>query len=204
VPYRDPAIVMLLGVLATDTGRFGEAARHYASLARTRLSHSDTATLHHNLAGLANAEYRYAEAEQHARQALLLRRADPRATAVDVARDVAILAAAFAGQHRHDEARDLFGQVMAACRAAQPIRHYEVAACLYNLAGIEQDCGDLAAAELLYRQALAIKQRLIGPVHPEVALIMNNMAILLRDLGRKDEAADYFQRALTITEHTRC
>jgi tetratricopeptide (TPR) repeat protein len=197
----DPAIVMLLGVVAKEQGRFGDAARHYGRLARTPLDPSDAATLHHNLAGLANAQYRYGVAERHARRALLLRRADPRATAVAVAADMAVLAAAVAGQHRHDEARRLFGRALAACRAAQPARHYEVAGYLHGLAGIEHDCGDLTAAEPLYREALAIKQRLLGPAHPGIALIMSNLAILLRDTGREHEAASYFRCALMITEH---
>jgi len=196
------AIVMLLGAVAKAQGRFDDAARHYAGLERTRLNSSDAAALHHHLADLANAQHRYAVAEQHARRAVRLRRADPRATAVDVARDVAILAAAAAGQHRYGEARVLYGQALAACRAAQPTRCYEVAACLYDLAGIEHDCGNPVAAERLYREALAIKQRLLGPAHAEVALIMSNIAVLLRDLGRTGEAAGYFGRALTITEHT--
>jgi tetratricopeptide (TPR) repeat protein len=200
VHRHDTAIVMLLGVIAKEQARFCEAARHYARLEQARLNHSDTATLYRNLADLANAEFRYDDAERLAQRAVLLRRADPRATAADVAQDVAILAAAVAGQHRYDEARHLFGQALAAGRAAQPTRHDEVAANLHSLAGIEHDCGKLPAAEGLYREALAIKHRLLGPAHPEVALIMDNMAILLRDLGRKDEAANYFRQALAITE----
>jgi tetratricopeptide (TPR) repeat protein len=199
---HDPAIGMLFGVIAKEQGRFGDAARHYATLTRARLNHSDTATLHHNLAGLAHAQYRYELAEQHAQRALIWRRADPRATAVDVAQDVAVLAAAVAGQHRCDEARHLFGQALAVCRAARPTRDHEVAAHLHSLAGLEHDCGDLAAAERLYREALAIRQRLLGPAHPGLALIMSNLAILLRDLGRENEAASYFRHALTISERT--
>ena len=202
VPRPDPTIVMLLGVLAKEQGRFGEAARHFAGLARARLSHPDAAALQHHLGELANAEYRFTDAERHARQALLLRRADPAATAADVAQDVAVLAAAAAGRHRYDEARRLFGQAIAACRAARPTRHYELAVRLHSLAGNEHDCGNFAAAEPLYLEALAIKHQLLGPAHPEVALIMTNLAILLRDLDRTGEAANCFQRALGIAEHT--
>jgi tetratricopeptide (TPR) repeat protein len=200
VHRHDPAIVMLLGVIATEQGRFSDAARHYARLEQAPLNQSDTATLYRNLADLANAQYRYDDAARHAQRAVLLCRADPRATAVDIAHAVRILAAAVAGRHRYDEARHLFGQALAAYRAAQPTRHYEVAACLHSLAGIEHDCGRLAAAEPLYREALTIKQRLLGPTHPEVELIMANVAIVLRDLGRKDEAANYFGQALAIAE----
>jgi tetratricopeptide (TPR) repeat protein len=186
--------------LAAREGRFEEAARYYARLAPARLNRSERATLHRNLAALANAEYRFTDGEEHARQALQLRRADRRVTPVVVARDVAVLAAAVAGQHRHDEARYLFWQALAALRAAQPAHDDEVAALLYDLGGIEHDGGNLAAAEWLYREALGIKLRLLGPAHPAVAVPMSNLAILLRDLGCKDEAAAYFGLALAISE----
>jgi len=202
VPAPDPAVVMLLGVLATEQGRFGEAARHFATLAPVRLTHSQAATLQHNLGNLANAEYRFADAERHARQALHARRAVGGATAADAAQDVAVLGAAVAGRQRYDEARQLFGHAIAACRAARPLRRHELALHLHSLAGIEHDCGNLAAAEPLYLEALAIKHQLLGPAHPEVALIMTNLAILLRALERPDEAANCFRRALAIVEHT--
>jgi tetratricopeptide (TPR) repeat protein len=200
VGRHDPAIVMLLAVIAKDQGRLGEAAMRLGRLERARLTASEAAALEHHLADLANAQYRFVAAEEHARRALRLRRSDPRSTAVDVAQDVAVLAAAVAGQHRYDEARFLFGRALAACRAAQPARRYEIAGHLHNLAGIEHDCGRLAVAEVLYREALAIKRSLLGPAHPEVALLLTTLAILLRDLGCKDEAADHFRQALDITE----
>jgi tetratricopeptide (TPR) repeat protein len=202
VHRHDPAIVMLLGRIATEEGRFVDAAQHYARLEQARLNHSDTATLHRNLADLANAQYRFADAERYAQRALHMRRADPHATAVDVAQDVAVLAAALAGQHRYGEARHLFGQALATYRTAQPIRHDEIAMCLYNLAGIEHDGGYLRAAAPLYRDALAIKQRLFEPTHPDIVLIMSNLAIVLRDIGYRDEAASYFEQALVIAEYT--
>jgi tetratricopeptide (TPR) repeat protein len=203
VHRHDPAIVMLRAVVAKAQGRLGEAAMHYGRLVeRVRLTDSDSAELQHNLADLANAQYRYVDAEEHARRALLLRRADPRAAAVDVAQDMAVLAAAVAGQHRYDEARALLGQALVVCRAAQPARQYEIAGHLRTLAGIEHDCGRLPVAESLYREALAITRNLFGPAHPEVALLMTNLAILLRDLGCKDEAASHFRQALAITEST--
>jgi tetratricopeptide (TPR) repeat protein len=195
-------IVMLLGIIAKEQGRFDEAARRYAEVQQLGLRPAETATLQHNLAGLANARQDYAAAERHARHAVRLRRADRTATAVEVAQDVAILAAAVAGQQRYAEARDLFGQALSACRAARPIRDYEVAVHLHNLAAIEQHCGDVEAAERLYRETLVIKERLLGAEHYEVALVMNNLATVLRDTGRFDEAAGYFRRALTVSERT--
>jgi Tfp pilus assembly protein PilF len=58
------------------------------------------------------------------------------------------------------------------------------------------------SSEQLYRQALAIKEDLLGPDHPEVALVANNLGTLLQQQHRAAEAADLFRRALAIAEHS--
>ncbi|KAK3259970.1 hypothetical protein CYMTET_31056 [Cymbomonas tetramitiformis] len=39
-----------------------------------------------------------------------------------------------------------------------------------------------------------------GPDHPKVALMLNNMSMLLNDMGREEEASKYANRALDIIE----
>ena len=39
---------------------------------------------------------------------------------------------------------------------------------------------------------------MLGPEHPEVALVANNLATLLSGLGRGPEAAELYRRALAI------
>ena len=46
--------------------------------------------------------------------------------------------------------------------------------------------------------ALAIKEKALGPDHPEVALALNNLAELYRDQGRYAEAEPLLKRALAI------
>ena len=64
------------------------------------------------------------------------------------------------------------------------MRRYEVAVQLHNLADVSHAVGDLAKAEELYRQALALKEDLLGRDHPEVARVVNNLGTLLREQGR--------------------
>ena len=47
---------------------------------------------------------------------------------------------------------------------------------------------------------LAIDEASYGPDHPEVAIRLNNLAILLRDMNRLGEAEPLFRRALAIDE----
>src|SRR5207247_2159728 len=52
----------------------------------------------------------------------------------------------------------------------------------------------------LIRRALAIDERSYGPDHTSVATDLNNLAQLLKDTNRLDEAEPLFRRALVIDE----
>ena len=76
--------------------------------------------------------------------------------------------------------------------------HPEVATILTNLALLYQDQGQYAAAEPLYKRALAIEEKALGPDHPEVATTLNNLASLYRATKRVKQAEVLEQRAKTI------
>ena len=48
--------------------------------------------------------------------------------------------------------------------------------------------------------ALAIREKVLGPEHPDTAITLNNLAILYRNQGKYEEAEPLFQRALAIKE----
>ena len=58
--------------------------------------------------------------------------------------------------------------------------------------------GRYADAEPLYKQALAIVKKALGPAHPDVAMSLENYAHLLRATGRSTEAAKMEARAKAI------
>ena len=68
--------------------------------------------------------------------------------------------------------------------------HLQVANALEALAGVHAKQGDDASAEPLYRRALTIREKALGPEHPEVAELRADYAELLRRMGRHDEATD--------------
>jgi tetratricopeptide (TPR) repeat protein len=105
-----------------------------------------------------------------------------------------------AAARRHDEARILLLQALGAYQGARPPRRYEIAVQLHNLADVEHAVGRLALAEDLYRQALSLKEQLLGAEHPEVGLVANNLGTLLMARGREPEAADCYRRALAIAQ----
>jgi tetratricopeptide (TPR) repeat protein len=60
--------------------------------------------------------------------------------------------------------------------------------------------GAYAQAAPLLRDALAIREKVLGPEHPETVRSLNNLALLLRDQGDYAGARPLHERALTIGE----
>jgi len=57
-----------------------------------------------------------------------------------------------------------------------------------------------AEAEPLFRKALEIRERVLGPDHPDTATSYNNVAFNLNAQGRAAEAELLFRKALEIRE----
>jgi tetratricopeptide (TPR) repeat protein len=92
--------------------------------------------------------------------------------------------------------------------------HPDVAASLNNLAGLLKTQGKYDQAKPLYQQSLAINRKVcaihlvassrdhsckvLGEEHPDVATSLNNLAVLLWNTGRSEEANVYGREALTI------
>lgn len=55
-------------------------------------------------------------------------------------------------------------------------------------------------AETLYRRALVIQEKQLGPNHPSVAATLNNLAVLLAGRGRYADAEEMHKRAIAIAE----
>ena len=58
-----------------------------------------------------------------------------------------------------------------------------MATSLNNLAVLYHAQGKYAEAEPLYRRALGIREKALGPEHPDVATSLNNLAELYRPRG---------------------
>lgn len=69
---------------------------------------------------------------------------------------------------------------------------------LHNLAAIQHRQRNYSRADVLYRHALTAAEKTFGPKDREVALLLNNLGLLLVDAGRREEAGDCLERALAI------
>ncbi|MGH7261960.1 MAG: tetratricopeptide repeat protein, partial [Nitrospiraceae bacterium] len=57
-----------------------------------------------------------------------------------------------------------------------------------------------AGARPLQERALAIREKALGPEHPETAISLSNLASVLRDQGDLAGARPLYERALAIFE----
>jgi tetratricopeptide (TPR) repeat protein len=81
------------------------------------------------------------------------------------------------------------------------VREDDQAATLANNLGYSLKMrGDYAAARPLYERALAIRERALGPDHPDTTLSLNNLAALLESQGDYAAARPLHERALAIRE----
>ena len=56
----------------------------------------------------------------------------------------------------------------------------------------------MSQAEPLYKRALAIREKQLGPEHPDTATSLNNLAGLYHAQGKYEQAEPLYQRALAI------
>jgi tetratricopeptide (TPR) repeat protein len=73
-----------------------------------------------------------------------------------------------------------------------------VAQSINSLALLAQNKGDLAAAEPLFRDALAIRRNVLGNPHPVVADSLNNLGNLIYMRGKYDESEALLREALDM------
>ena len=67
-----------------------------------------------------------------------------------------------------------------------------------NLAALYYNQGKYAQAEPLVQRALAIWEKTLGPEHPTVATVLENYALLLREMKRGAAARELEARAQAI------
>ena len=60
--------------------------------------------------------------------------------------------------------------------------------------------GDYAKAEPLFKEALEIRQKVLGPEHPDTATSLNNLAALYQAMGDYAKAEPLFKEALEIRQ----
>jgi tetratricopeptide (TPR) repeat protein len=99
---------------------------------------------------------------------------------------------------RDEDASPLFERAIAHSLPDSPDR----ADALNNLAGLYQKQGKNTEAEGLYKQGIAIGDKIFGPDNPSQAIRLNNLGSLYRRMHRYAEAEQLYLRAIAIGEKT--
>jgi tetratricopeptide (TPR) repeat protein len=76
----------------------------------------------------------------------------------------------------------------------------DFATALKALASFHQVRAEYGPADAAHRRVLSIYEEVYGPDHPEVAWVLSNLAVLLRETSRPSEAETFIRRALAIHE----
>jgi len=125
-----------------------------------------------------------------------------RAEAWDVAADAATRLVFTVGrqQDRRGEAQDWARHAEAAATLAGDPLELWAAWRAGNLAAIELDAGEYAAAKQLRERSLAILVGVLGPDHPSVADAQGDLATVLTEMGEYERAIEMLERALAVFE----
>ncbi len=84
--------------------------------------------------------------------------------------------------------------------AQAPSEEVQAAAELNDRAQELYRTGRYAEAEPLYQRSLALREKIFGPMHAEVATSLNNLGLLYRAQGRYAEAESSYKRSLAMRE----
>ena len=82
----------------------------------------------------------------------------------------------------------LFERGIRILEAALGEEHPDAAKATFNLAYSLRYGGDRERAAEIYERSVGLFERVYGPHHNNVAVVLNNYGNLLRDLGRWDDA----------------
>ncbi len=149
----------------------------------------DTATAISNLARVLDAQGKFSGAGAEQQTA-----ARVRTTAGDPAAGLALRAQEALRRGQFQEAETLHHQVLAVHEKALG-EHPTTATSISNLGNVLYLQGRYADAEVVYRRALAMREKLLGGDHPDVATSLNNLANVLQELNKDQQVLASEQRA---------
>jgi serine/threonine protein kinase len=196
-------VLAALGTTYQGLGLYAPARKHLqasleASIAVHGREHLEVARALARLAGAAEDEGDFEEAERLDRQALALLRRLGEAEGADGAQVKGSLARVLQWRGRGEEAEVLFRETLAIERRLEGDRGPGVAATLNNLGVLLGQRGDWQAAEPLHREALDIIRAVHGPEHPDVAAGMSSVGAVLEEKGDLAGAEALYRDSLAM------
>ncbi len=203
-----PTVANLYNGLALATKSLGdasaaEAALRQALLLQQRLyedSHPSLATTRHNLAALLADGARLEEAETLARLALAARREGYVEGHPKVGETLDLLGLIRRRRGDVQGAYQLHAEALTVLVPALGEEHEFVAVARHNQAQAAIDLELLDQGEELLRQARAGFRAAYGDDHPQLVVVLNSLAILLKKQGKLASAEEVYREVLELQE----
>lgn len=132
----------------------------------------DVSNCYHILAELSHKIGKYTEAENYSTRALTIRRNYVGSSyyIMDISRGIDLLAQVNFSKGNYSKALELQAKSLKLAQQTFGRDHPHVAQSLHDLANLHYRLGRLESAELMYREALYIREKLLGNFHYDVAL----------------------------------
>ena len=179
-----------------------------------------TSVLYNNMAGVYKAQGKYEKALEYYGKALVISERVLGTEHPDTAATYNNMALVFRAQGEYEKALEYYGKALTIRERVLGTEHPDTAATYNNMAGVFYDQGDYEKAAATYNnmagvyrsqgeyekaleyygKALATRERVLGPEHPDTATTYNNMALVYRAQGEYKKALEYYGKALVISE----
>ncbi|MFD3537455.1 tetratricopeptide repeat protein [Streptomyces sp. NPDC058664] len=194
-----------LGLRARDKQDYPRAEQLFALAGETAADTEDAAlwvrarTL---LGGLYRIQGRYDQAEKALRRALAVADDEPDIPVAALTGTCNELGILFKYTGKFDEAETFYRRALDLLEEAGIGEGLSAASLFHNLSGLAHSRRDFAAAAEPGRRAVAIRERVLGPEHVQVALDKAALAPVLIELDELDEADELLTSALAVIEKT--
>ena len=192
-----------LAEVLIDRGKFDAADSLLTDVLQTQRqvlspSHRDIAA---SLNGLAIIAYQRRELEQaRARfeEAIVIWQADGEHSEEQVVMGYSGLGAVLLAMQEQSAAEDALKQAAAKADSIGMTQHIILSGVLNNLAHLYMIQDKNAEADSLFTRVLHMRQELFGDAHQSLPVVLNNLAMMKRRLGRLDEAEVFAQEAVNV------
>ncbi|KAL8697682.1 MAG: hypothetical protein Q9224_002191 [Gallowayella concinna] len=101
---------------------------------------------------------------------------------------------------RNDEVSTVWTELLEKLTGALTIEHRLTLTVLGNTASWLDGLGEYFASEKMHRMCLALTEIRLGPRHPTVALLLSDLAIVVKNQDRYGEAEDYARKAFEMNQ----
>ncbi|HEX6573459.1 MAG TPA: serine/threonine-protein kinase [Gemmatimonadaceae bacterium] len=205
-PVLQAKMMYTIGSAYTELGLYEAASTQFdrALKLRTRALGPNDPSVAEAESAIARAKMLFGDfdaADEHFSRALAIRQATAGPADTSTAEVLAGIGALRFRQQRTDEAEAFYKRAIAIDEKS-PDSLSSLARDFGGLGIVYWAKGDFDKAEPVMRRSFSMRERLLGPDHPDLAPLMNNLGGLLWSQNRYDDALVLYERTRRIYEQT--